>query len=84
MLSVTTANLHVLTPMWITTRLTSVPGDVGQPVVDVVDGYARDVDVLALTPREHQVRLDGTSPRVADQDVGHAWGNPELCQTLTR
>ena len=24
MLSVTTANLHVLTPMWITTRLTSL------------------------------------------------------------
>ena len=38
MLSVIAANLHVLTPMWITTRLTSIPWDVCQPVVDVMDG----------------------------------------------
>ena len=57
----------------------SAPGDVGQPVVDFVDGKARDANVLALTPWEHQVRLDGTNHRVADQDVGNAWGNPEFC-----
>ena len=38
MLSVTKAKLHVLTLMWIATRLTSIPGDFGQPVVAVVDG----------------------------------------------
>ena len=39
---------------------------------------------MALAIREQQVRLARTSHRVADQDVGHAWGNPELCQSLTR
>ena len=46
-----------------------VPGEIGQPVVDIVDGQARDTDVLPFIPREHQVRLDVTNHRY------NAWGS---------